>query len=179
MDRRGTVITAVVLIGIGAYLLLANLNVIPFYPITQMWPGLVVLVGILFWLGYIFGKEHDPGLAFVGTIVSLVGLLFFLFTFNVDLLGLGRVDWGDMRLLWPAFPLIVGIAFVVLWAAGGFRDWGVLIPAGILLLVGFGGFAFTLGNVPVFQNILQWWPLLLIFFGIVILIQSVIRPRSK
>jgi hypothetical protein len=84
-----------------------------------------------------------------------------------------------MRLLWPAFPLIVGVAFVVLWAAGRFRDWGVLIPAGILLLVGFGGFAFTLGNVPVFQNILQWWPLLLILFGIVILFQSITRSRSK
>jgi hypothetical protein len=179
MDRRGTVITAVIFIGIGAYLLLANLNVIPPYPITQMWPGIVVLVGILFWLGYIFGKDHDPGLAFIGTIVTLVGLFFFLFTFNVDLLGLGRVDWSEMRLLWPAFPLIVGVAFVVLWAAGGFRDWGVLIPAGVLLLVGFGGFAFTLGNVPVFQNVLQWWPLLLIFFGIIILVQSVTRSRSK
>ncbi len=179
MNRRGTLITAVVLIGIGAYLLLANLNVIPPYSITQMWPGIVVLVGILFWLGFIFGKDHDPGLAFVGTIVTLTGLFFFLFTFNVDLFGLGRVDWSDMSKLWPAFPLIVGIAFVVLWAAGRFRDWGVLIPAGILLLVGFGGFAYTLGNVPVFQNILQWWPLLLILFGIVILFQSLARTRSK
>jgi hypothetical protein len=25
-----------------------------------MWPGIVVLVGILFWLGFIFGKDHDP-----------------------------------------------------------------------------------------------------------------------
>jgi len=84
-----------------------------------------------------------------------------------------------MGLLWPAFPLIVGIAFVVLWAAGRFHDWGVLVPAGILLLVGIGGFAFTLGNVPLFQNILQWWPLLLIFFGVIILIQSITRSRSK
>jgi hypothetical protein len=179
MDRRGTIITAVVLIGIGAYMLLANLNVIPPYPIDQMWPGIVVLVGVMFWLGFIFGKDHDPGLAFVGTIVTLSGLFFFLFTFNVNLLGLGRVDWGDMALLWPVFPLIVGIAFVVLWIAGRFRDWGVLIPAGVLLLVGIGGLAFTLGNVPIFQNILQWWPLLLIFFGIIVLIQSVLRPRSK
>ena len=113
MDRRGTLITAVVLIAIGAYILLANLNVIPPYPITQLWPGIVVLVGILFWLGFIFGKDHDPGLAFVGTIVTLVGLFFFLFTFNVDLFGLGRVDWSDMGLLWPAFPLIVGIGIDV------------------------------------------------------------------
>ena len=179
MDRRGTVITAVVLIAIGAYLLLANLDLVPHYSLTQLWPGIVVLVGAMFWLGYIFGQDHDPGLAFVGTVVTLTGLFFFLFTFNVNLFGLGRVDWSDMRLLWPAFPLIVGIAFVVLWAVSGFRDWGVLVPAGILLLVGFGGFAFTLGNVPVFRDILQWWPLLLIFFGIIVLVQSVIRPRSK
>ncbi len=179
MDRRGTVFVAVVLIAIGAYLLLANLRMIPSFSMTQLWPGIVVLVGLMFWLGFIFGKDHDPGLAFVGTIVTLTGLFFFLFTFNVDLFGWGRVDWSDMGLLWPAFPLIVGIAFVGLWIAGRFRDWGVLFPAGILLVVGFGGFAFTLGNVPIFQNILQWWPLLLIFFGIVILIQSVLRPRSK
>src|SRR5512139_2194684 len=179
MDRRGTVITAVVLIGIGAYMLLANLNVIPPYPIDQMWPGIVVLVGVMFWLGFIFGKDHDPGLAFVATIVTLCGLFFFLFTFNVNLMGMGRVDWSDMALLWPAFPLIVGIAFVVMWLAGRCRDWGLLVPASVLLLVGVGGFAFTLGNVPVFQNILQWWPLLLIFFGIIILIQSVMRPRTK
>ncbi len=179
MDRRGTVITAVVLIAIGAYLLLANLKLIPPYPVEQLWPGLVVFVGLLFWLGFIFGHDHDAGLAFVGTIVTLTGLFFFLFTFNVDLLGMGRVDWSDMGLLWPAFPLIVGIAFVVLWIAGRFRDGGLLVPAAVLLLVGIGGFGFTLGRVPIFQNVLQWWPLLLIFFGVIILLQSVLRPRSK
>lgn len=179
MKNRGNLIPAVALILIGAYFLLVSLNVFPALRISQAWPGIVVLVGILFWLGFIFSKDHDPGLAFVGTIVTLTGLFFFLFTLNVNLLGLGRVDWGDMSLLWPVFPLIVGIAFVVLWIASRFRDWGALIPAGILLLVGFGGFAFTLGNVPVFQNIVQWWPLLLIFFGIVILIRSITRPRAK
>ena len=179
MDRRGTVFTAAILITIGVYLLLANLHLIPTFSATQMWPGIVVLVGLMFWLGFIFGKDHDPGLAFVGTIVTLVGLFFFLFTLNINLLGLGRVDWSDMGLLWPAFPLIVGIAFIVLWIAGRFRDWGVLVPAGVLVLVGFGGFAFTLGKVPIFRDVLQWWPLLLILFGIVILIQAVLRPRSK
>jgi hypothetical protein len=179
MESRGSLIPAAVLIFIGGYFLLVNLGVIPWLPISQMWPALVVLVGVLFWLGFILDRKHDPGLAFVGTIVTLTGLFFMLFTFNVNLLGLGRVDWGDMRLLWPAFPLIVGIAFVVMWLAGRCRDGGLLIPAGILLLVGLGGFAFTLGNVPLFQNILQWWPLLLIFFGIVILIQSIRRPRAK
>ena len=179
MERRGTLITALALILIGGYFLLVNLNVIPSLGITQMWPGIVVLVGVMFWLGFIFGPEHDAGLAFVGTIVSLVGLFFFLFTLNVYIPGFGTVEWGDMSKLWPAFPLIVGIAFVVLWIANRFRDAGVLVPAAILLLVGFGGFAFTLQGMTVFQNLLQWWPVLLIVFGIAILIQSFTRSRSK
>jgi hypothetical protein len=179
MERRGTIITALALIFIGGYFLLVNLNVIPSLGITQMWPGIVVLVGILFWLGFIFGHDHDAGLAFVGTIVTLTGLFFFLFTLNVTIPGFGTVEWGDMAQLWPAFPLIVGIAFVVMWMAGRFRDAGLLVPGGILLLVGFGGFAFTMHGVPVFQNLLQWWPVLLIVFGIAIIIQSLTRTRSK
>ena len=179
MERRGTVITALTLIFIGGYFLLVNLNVIPALGFAQMWPGIVVLVGIMFWLGFIFGHEHDAGLAFVGTIVTLTGLFFFLFTLKVYIPGFGAVEWSDMAQLWPAFPLIVGIAFVVMWIAGRFRDPGVLIPAGILLLVGFGGFAFTMREVPIFQNILQWWPVLLIAFGFIILIQSFTRSRPK
>jgi hypothetical protein len=179
MDRRGTLITALTLIIIGGYFLLVNLNFIPALGMSQLWPGIVMLVGILFWLGFIFGKDHDPGLAFVGTIVTLVGLFFFAFTLNINLFGLGRVDWSDMSLLWPVFPLIVGIAFVVLWIAGRFRDWGILVPAFVLLLVGIGGLSFTLGKVPFFQNVLQWWPLLLIGAGLLVLLRSVFRPRSK
>ncbi len=179
MERRGTLITAVTLIIIGGYLLLVNLNMIPSFRISQMWPGIVVLVGIMFWLGFIFDKDHDPGLAFVGTIAVLTGLFFFLFTFNVNLFGLGHLDWSDMGKLWPVFPLIVGIAFVVLWIAGRFRDWGVLIPAFILLLIGVGGLSFTLGEAPFFQSLLQWWPLLLIGIGIIVLLQAIARPRSK
>ena len=179
MERRGTIVTALAFILIGGYFLLVNLNFIPSFGITQMWPGIVVLVGVMFWLGFIFGREHDAGLAFVGTIVTLVGLFFFLFTLNVTIPGFGTVEWSDMGRLWPAFPLIVGIAFVVMWIANRFRDAGVLVPAAILLLVSFGGFAFTLQGVTVFQNLLQWWPVLLIVFGIAILIQSVTRSRSK
>jgi len=53
-----------------------------------------------------------------------------------------------------AFPLIVGIAFVVLWARPLPR-LGVLIPAGILLL-SVSRLCLQPGQRPVFQNILQW-----------------------
>lgn len=179
MERRGSIVPALALILIGGYFLLINLNVIPSLGINKMWPGIVVLVGLIFWLGFIFGKDHDPGLTFVGTIAILVGLFFFLFTLNVNLFGLGHVTWGAMGQLWPAFPLIVGLAFVVLWIAGRFRDGGVLVPAVVLLVVGIGGFAYTLGDVPFFQDVLRWWPLLLIGLGLLVLLRAIVRPRAK
>lgn len=63
MDRRGALVPAMILILIGVFFLLVNLNVLPSLSITQLWPGIVVLVGLMFWLGFIFSREHDPGLA--------------------------------------------------------------------------------------------------------------------
>lgn len=178
MERRGALVPALFLILLGAFFLLVNFGVLPSLSIAQLWPGIVVLVGLMFWGGYLFSRQHDAGLAFVGTIVTLVGAFFFLFTLRINVPGLGIVGWGDMGRLWPAFPLIVGIAFIVLWVAGRLRDTGVLFPAAILLIVGLGGFAFTLGDIPNWRNLLNLWPVLLIVLGLGVLLQSVQRPRK-
>jgi hypothetical protein len=178
MERRGALFPALFLILLGAFFLLVNIGALPALSITQLWPGIVVLVGVMFWGGYFFGRQHDAGQAFVGTIVTLVGAFFFLFTLRVNIPGYGPVEWSDMGRLWPAFPLIVGVAFVVLWLAGRLRDGGVLVPAVILLLVGFGGFGFTLGDFPNWRSVLNLWPVLLILLGLGALIQSLRRSRQ-
>ncbi|HET7377590.1 MAG TPA: DUF5668 domain-containing protein, partial [Anaerolineae bacterium] len=95
MDRRSALIPAFVLIVVGVFFLLVNLNVLPRFSITELWPGIVMFVGLMFWLGFIFSREHDAGLAFVGTIITLIGAFFFLFTLHVHLPGFGEVQWGD------------------------------------------------------------------------------------
>jgi len=180
MDRRGAIVPAFILILIGGFFLLINLGLLPRMTITEMWPGIIVLVGLTFWIGFIFGHDHDAGLAFVGTILVLIGAFFFLFTLpNVSLPGYGVIHWGDQGKLWPVYPLIVGVAFVVLWIAGRFRDNGVLIPAGILLIVGLAGLNFTLGEVPGLTDIIRLWPVLLIVFGAAILLRSFSRPKAQ
>jgi hypothetical protein len=136
-----------------------------------------MFVGLMFWLGFIFGRGHDAGLAFVGTIITLIGAFFFLFTLHVHIPGFGEVQWGDQGRLWPAYPFIVGLAFIVLWIANRFRDGGVLVPAAILIAVGLGGFSFTLANVEGLRDIIRYWPLLLIVLGVLVLARSFIRPK--
>ena len=83
-----------------------------------------------------------------------------------------------MARLWPTFPTIVGIAFALQWIAGGLRHPGLLAPATILLLVGLGGFAFTLAGFPMFRVVFDYWPVLLIVLGVAILARSFRRVTS-
>jgi hypothetical protein len=177
--RSGAIVPAVVLIAIGIFFLLANLGTLPRVSIVQLWPALPALLGIGLLLQFFIGGMRDPGLVTGGTIFLLVGLFFFLFTLGIDVAPLGRITWGDMARLWPAFPTIVGIALLLQWLAGGLRDHGLLIPVTILLIVGLGGFAFTLAGFPTFRVIFDYWPVLLIVLGLIVLARSFTRPRSS
>ncbi|HEY4688109.1 MAG TPA: DUF5668 domain-containing protein [Anaerolineae bacterium] len=176
--RSGSLVPAIVLIGIGVFFLLVNTNVLPRVSLTQLWPALPALLGVGLLLQFFVDRMRDPGLVTGGAIFLLIGLFFFLFTLNVDVPGLGVIHWGNMAQLWPAFPTIVGIALLLQWLAGGLRDTGLLIPVGILLVVGLGGFAFTLRGFPTFRLIAEFWPVLLIVIGAIILARSFIRPTS-
>jgi hypothetical protein len=72
-----------------------------------------------------------------------------------------------MSYLWPVFPLIIGIAFLVLFIFRP-RDWGLLIPSGILLLFGliFLLYNYGLMDYHPIRVIWEFWPLILVIVGI-------------
>jgi len=177
--RTGQIIPAFLLIAVGVLFLLVNSGALPRVSIGDLWPALPALLGVGLLLQFFLGRMRDPGLVTGGTIFLLIGLFFFLFTLEANVPGLGRVHWGMMAELWPAFPLIVAIGLLMQWLAGGLRDTGLLIPVTILGIVGLGGFAFTLAGFPTFRALTQYWPVLLIVLGAVVLIRSLIRPRSS
>lgn len=78
----------------------------------------------------------DGGLAFLATGLILTGLFFFGFTLKP-----GLWEWGQMSKLWPVFPLIWGLAFVVDFLAERRkrRDMGGLGFG--LVAMAFGGLA--------------------------------------
>lgn len=171
--RTRTLIPGLILIILGTWLLLANLGIEAF-SFESLWPLLIILGGIVFLSGWLLAPPHDPGLAFVGTAATLLGAFFLGFTWGVW-------EWAEMGRLWPAFPAIGGCAFLVLWAAGGFREWGLLVPALGGLLVGGVAFLFTSRLLPPDLGLvlLNMWPLLLVLTGLVTLAQAFFGRRRR
>ena len=174
-SRSGTIAWGLILIALGGWFLLSNLGFnLP--SMAQMWPLFVLVPGILFLAGYIFGEDHDPGLAFVGSAATLLGVFFFMTT-----LGIGGLETSDMGRLWPVYPLIGGVAFLVQWVAGGFRDWGLLIPAAVALLVGLVGLsAVVVGEQATFLTLLaKGWPVILIIIGLSLLVGYLVEQNRR
>jgi hypothetical protein len=185
MEERPAVGIAIVLVAVGVFFLLSNLGVFQGYDVNpgDLWPGLLVLGGLAFWLQFLLGGAHDPGLVFVGTAALLLGAFFFLITLNVRVpfenarLG-ARFDWGDNEYLWPVYPLVGGIAFILLGLLD--RDWGAFGLGVVAAVVGAVSLPFTLGILEDTEKLAQYWPLLLVLIGVLVLLRAVIyAARSR
>jgi hypothetical protein len=166
-DRWGAVWGGLALIGAGIAFILANI-----IGWDQVWPIFPIFGGLAFLVGYAVTGFRDGGLAFVGTAATLIGLFFFGFT-------LGVWQWDEMDQLWPVFPFIGGVAFIVLFfAERRSRDVGTLGVGIAAILVGVAGLAFTYGYVT--GDVVKLWPLLIVFIGLLSLIGGLFRwARSR
>jgi hypothetical protein len=170
--RAGTVVPGVILILLGLFFLLQQFAP-GFLGWDTIWPIFPTLGGVAFLFGWLFSRDRDPGLLFIGTAATLIGLFFFAFTFNL-------FEWADMGKLWPAFPLIGGFAFLALFAGGRFRDWGAAGVGCVAVLIGGIAFGFTLFRLPraLADVLIKLWPLALILIGLFILVGVFLR-RSE
>ena len=173
-SRGGVLIPGLVLIALGAWFLVRALGFsVP--GMEALWPIFPTIVGLSLFVGWLFGptKRGNHGMMIPAVINFLVGIFFFGFTF-------GFFKWSDMAVLWPVFPLIVGVAFVVAWIFSGLRDWGMLIPGALIAGVGIVGLAYTMfGEVERVSSLLRFWPVLLIGLGVVILVGGVLGSGRK
>lgn len=166
-DRTGAVWTGIVLIGLGVILAIAQLG-----GWDKIWPIFPLFVGVALLVSYGLGRFRDGGLAFLGTAATLIGLFFFGFT-------LGFWEWGDMENLWPVFPIIGGLAFIVLFFAERRtgRDWGVLGVGLAAIIVGVIAIAAKQGMLP--EDIWKYWPVLLIMVGLFALVGGLLTRSRK
>ncbi len=169
--RKGTIVLALLFILLGVYLLLNELGIgIPGWDV--IWPVFPFAGGLAFLGSYVFGQRRDPGLVFVGTSATLVGLVFFFVT-------LGPLKYRDLGTWWPVFVLIGGVAFLAQWAAAHFRDWDALFLALVALVVGGAGLAVTLQLFgPQTRELLpRLWPLILVLVGLMVLLRALLGKR--
>ncbi|MGJ7920525.1 LiaF transmembrane domain-containing protein [Neobacillus sp. LXY-4] len=150
----------IILIGFGGYFLLQHTN-ISFLQQFSGWPTLMMIVGLaMLWQGY-GGKESE--MIFPGVILFGFGLHFHVVT-NLHI-------WPDHI---GIFILIVALAYILKYQRTGVGlGYGIffLILAAVLLfqdrLTGWLG---TLESSTSF--ILNYWPILLIGFGLYFLLKK-------
>ncbi|MFQ5577158.1 MAG: hypothetical protein ACE5G8_09260 [Anaerolineae bacterium] len=177
-NGRQSLWAAVALIAVGVWFLLRNLGLnLP--GLEHLWPGFIILGGASALWAYYSGRNPDPGQIFLGIAALGVGAFFLLLTLNAWLPVLGRLSWGAMGQLWPAFILIGGAAFLGQFVLAGFKDPGLLVVGVLALVVGLAAFVFTLGFLSrtLVEQALKFWPVILIVLGIGALVSAFSRRR--
>ena len=95
-----------------------------------------------------------------------------IITAGLLLIGLGivlflafTIGWAEM---WPVFPLVAGLASLLAYAAGGFRDSGLVFLGTAATLVGLFFFGFTLGYWE-WGDMADLWPVFALIGGVAFL----------
>ncbi|HVS12518.1 MAG TPA: hypothetical protein VMV46_01245 [Thermoanaerobaculia bacterium] len=154
---RAAMIFAAVAITVGLWLLLGSFGVD--MPSLGTWWPLFLVVGGLASLADFLLLGRQPGSAGHAMIGVGLGLLFFSIT----------LGWTRLLTFWdwfPGIPLVVGLAFLITWLAGG-RERGDLLAVGVVFAaIGLVGFVF---RYPALRDVLPSgeliWALLLLAGG--------------
>jgi hypothetical protein len=172
MQRKEAVLLALLLIGLGSYLLLSELGVgLPGW--ERIWPVLPLAGGLSLLVGHFIGAESNPDQVFFGTAATLVGAVFLFVT-------LGPLSYGSLTTWWPVFVLIGSVAFLAQWTAAGFRDWDALFLGLVTLCVGGVALAinFQLFGPDTRRILPKLWPVILILAGLMAFLRGLLSRRS-
>jgi len=159
--NTGHLVVGIVLIVIGILAIIGQLVGGGIW--AYLWPGFVLLPGILMFIGMFLGGKKAGGLAIPATILTILGLvLFYQNTFD---------QWWTWSFVWALVgPVAAGLGIVLFGAytgdQGARRGGMVVLLIGLVLLVIFG-LAFGLGRAGALGYVL---PLALIGLGVYIVI---------
>jgi len=160
-ERYGGVIPGTILIILGILFLLPRLGI----NFGNLWPTFILAPGLAFIIFYLVSpnRKQIAGILIPGVILTLIASFFYYQSFS---------DWANAEKLWPVYPLAVGIALYTFYIASGRKDRAILVPANILTLM---GLAFLVLNYYSFN----FWPLILIIVGLILILTSVKKERNK
>jgi len=174
MDKNrnlGGLVIGIILIAIGAVSLFGRF--FPFMNWDNLWPLIIVAVGLAFFIGMVLGGKTLGGLAIPGSILVTVGLI---------LLVLNSTNrWEAWAYAWALIICGIGAGTLIngYWSdqpnlrVQGFRT----IRAGLTLFLIFGvimEFIFSVTGVSGRGNLLLW-AILLVIVGLYLLVTRILR----
>ncbi len=159
MKGRSSIVGGLILILVGGLFLLLQMfpGLADWLNVEQHWPLIIIGIGILFLVGAVAGL---PALAIPGSIVGGIGTILYY----QNLTG----NWESWAYIWALIPGFVGIGLIIMArldpaARDAAKAGGILLLISAIMFVVFGA-AFSS-----FGGILQFWPVFLIIFGLVII----------
>lgn len=162
--QKSAIAIGIILILAGAFFALVNLMPGLQMQVAQLWPLIVVGVGVLlFVIGLVTGV---PDLAVPACIVAGIGgILYFQSVYGM------LESWAYA---WTLIPGFVGVGIILAAVTGGGNRYSVRRGLNVILtsLILFTIFGAVFGA---FNGVGVYWPLLLVAAGILVLIRSLFR----
>jgi hypothetical protein len=168
IQKNRSLLPGIILIIIGAFILLRNLALFRFYW-SESYPIFFILLGLVLIVAFIFYRSKSY--IFWGSVFLMLGIFFMLRNYDI-------IDYFFMDEVWPIFLIILGIAFLVKFLVDP-KDFGALIPAGILLFIGIINLLRALHYWEAYDYVKQYWPLLIVIVGLNIIITAMIKNRNS
>jgi hypothetical protein len=168
-NNRGSIVAGIVLIGLGLWFLAEQMGMrLP--ELSTLWPAFLIIFGLASLISYF--ADRNPERVFFGVAGPLLGAFFFAIT-------LGPLEWRDLGVYWPVFILIFSLASVAQWIATP-ANRNLLSQAAVGLLIGLFFLAYNLNllNRVLAQQILAFWPLILIVLGLIVVVRTFRRNET-
>lgn len=140
-----------ILIGLGAYFLLQELD-IPLFEEYLSWPIILIVIGIAFLITSLSSKQQKM-LILPGSILTLLGIYFW-----------GMQTYPDWPNHWSFYPGMVGLSFLITYVRT--RESSHLATA--IILLGVFVVAYLIDDLSM---ILDWWPVALIIIGLYLILR--------
>ena len=162
MRNRSSIIGGLILIGVGVIFLLLQLfpNLAAWLDLSQHWPLLLIGLGVVFLFVAVTGL---PPLAIPGTIITGIGTILYY----QNLSG----NWDSWAYIWALIPGFVGLGLIIMArldpnARDAAKAGVILLLISAILFVIFGAAFSGFGLIG------QFWPVILIFFGLWLLVKN-------
>ncbi|MFC1569205.1 hypothetical protein ACFL4L_03115 [bacterium] len=157
-DSKNKLFFGIAFIVIGILFLVTKLSDMG---MSNLWPIFPLTVGAGLMLGY-FKNRENIGYLMPGIVLITISILFFYCSIG---------GWHHMANLWPVFILAPSAGFVAMYF-GGNRDRGLLMPAGLLGLIG-------LIFIAINFRISNFIPILMILIGIILVLSQMYSSKKE